>query len=134
MNSVNRFAVSKGDRIFANISFNTVPYPAIRIVYSVSHTIYSYANPSLKARVLLYTQSQSNVSITPILYGSFSISTYVLVDTTGATSGSTGLPKGLTLDSSGTITGSIDIRPHVRLNCVCAPEWILLTSSTSKKR
>ncbi|WP_080556925.1 putative Ig domain-containing protein [Tropheryma whipplei] len=64
--------------------------------------------PSLKARVLLYTQSQSNVSITPILYGSFSISTYVLVDTTGATSGSTGLPKGLTLDTSGTIKGSID--------------------------
>ncbi|AAO44691.1 unknown [Tropheryma whipplei str. Twist] len=133
MNSVNRCAVSKGDRSFANISFNTVPYLAVRIVYSVSHTIYSYANPSLKARVLLYTQSQSNVSITPILYGSFSISTYVLVDTTGATSGSTGLPKGLSF-TSGTITGSIDIRPHVRLNCVCAPEWILLTSSTSKKR
>ncbi|MCO8183078.1 MAG: Ig domain-containing protein [Tropheryma whipplei] len=109
MNSVNRFAVSKGDRIFANISFNTVPYPAVRIVYSVSHTIYSYANPSLKARVLLYTQSQSNVSITPILYGSFSISTYVLVDTTGATSGSTGLPKGLSIDATkGEITGSID--------------------------
>ncbi|WP_166806551.1 putative Ig domain-containing protein [Tropheryma whipplei] len=76
---------------------------------SYTHTIYSYANPSLKARVLLYTQSQSNVSITPILYGSFSISTYVLVDTTGATSGSTGLPKGLSIDTTkGEITGSID--------------------------